>query len=114
MQKFRFLPFDELHTHALPSLDAIASWILYAGMPGRITQMGREEFAELVQSSIQDCQVRTSNDCCGPACLLAQPCPHGNNAKSLYPLQTMFAGPLMSSCMPLRDDDAWLVPGEEG
>ena len=26
--------------------------------------MGREEFAELVQSSIQDCQVRTSNHCC--------------------------------------------------
>ena len=37
--------------------------ILCAGMPGRITQMGREEFAELVQSSIQDCQVRTSNPC---------------------------------------------------
>ena len=41
-----------------------AKRILSAGMPGRITQMGREEFAELVQSSIQDCQVRTSNHCC--------------------------------------------------
>ena len=27
--------------------------------------MGREEFSELVQSSIQDCQVRTSNPCHG-------------------------------------------------
>lgn len=32
---------------------------VWPGMPGTTTQMGREEFAELVQSSIQDCQVGT-------------------------------------------------------
>ena len=76
--------------------------------------MGREEFAELVQSSIQDCQVRTSNPCCRLS--------RGLQACWLEPASTsVIAMPTYHVCWTadvqlhaFALNDAWLVPGEKG